>query len=128
MVAMLHRSLEEGALGFSTSQAHTHNDGDGMPVPSRAATRAELEALCTAVSTHDGTTLELIVPGCLNGFSEDEVDLMATLSLLADRPANWNVLGVSALNPGGLEHQLGGLDRPQPSAAPPWWRSPCPTP
>ena len=31
---------------------------------------------------------------------------MSTLSLLADRPANWNVLGVSALNPGAVEHQL----------------------
>ena len=106
MASVLARSLEEGALGFSTSQAPTHNDGDGMPVPSRAATRSELEELCRVLSTHPGTTLELIVPGCLNGFSEDEVDLMTTLSLLADRPANWNVLGVSALNPGGLEHQL----------------------
>jgi N-acyl-D-aspartate/D-glutamate deacylase len=106
MVAMLHRSIEEGALGFSTSQAHTHNDGDGSPVPSRSATRAEIEALCTAVGDHDGTTLEIIVPGCLNGFSDDEVDLMATLSLLADRPVNWNVLGVSAMNRSGLEHQL----------------------
>jgi N-acyl-D-aspartate/D-glutamate deacylase len=106
MVATLHRSLEEGALGFSTSQAHTHNDGDGSPVPSRSATRAEIEALCTAVGDHDGTTLEIIVPGCLNGFSDAEVDLMATLSLLANRPVNWNVLGVSAMNRDGLEHQL----------------------
>ncbi len=106
MVDVLHRSLAEGALGLSTSQAHTHNDGDGQPVPSRAATRPELEALCAALRGHPGTTLELIVPGCLNGFSEDEVDLMATLSLLADRPANWNVLGVSAMNPGAAEHQL----------------------
>jgi N-acyl-D-aspartate/D-glutamate deacylase len=106
MVALLHRSLEEGALGLSTSQAHTHNDGDGSPVPSRSATRGELEALCSAVADHDGTTLEIIVPGCLNGFSDDEVDLMATLSLLANRPVNWNVLGVSAMNRAGLEHQL----------------------
>jgi len=106
MASVVSRSLEEGALGFSTSQAPTHNDGDGMPVPSRAASRSELEALCRVLARHPGTTLELIVPGCLNGFSEDEVDLMATLSLLADRPANWNVLGVSALNPGGLERQL----------------------
>ncbi len=106
MVALLRRSLEEGALGFSTSQAHTHNDGDGSPVPSRSATRAEIEELCTAVGHHAGTTLEIIVPGCLNGFSEEEVDLMATLSLLADRPVNWNVLGVSAMNRDGLAHQL----------------------
>jgi N-acyl-D-aspartate/D-glutamate deacylase len=106
MVDMLHRSLEEGALGFSTSQAHTHNDGDGSPVPSRSATRAEIETLCAAVGEHPGTTLEIIVPGCLNGFSDDEVDLMATLSLLANRPVNWNVLGVSAMNRAGLEHQL----------------------
>jgi N-acyl-D-aspartate/D-glutamate deacylase len=106
MVDALHGALGEGALGFSTSQAHTHNDGDGQPVPSRRAGRDELEALCAAVADHPGTSLELIVPGCLNGFSEDEVELMATLSLRAGRPANWNVLGVSALNPGAAEHQL----------------------
>ena len=106
MRALLARCLDDGALGFSTSQAHTHNDGDGMPVPSRSAERGELESLCAALSEHPGTTLELILPGCLNGFSDDEVELMASLSLLADRPANWNVLGVSALNPGAVDHQL----------------------
>ena len=110
MVALAERSFAEGALGLSTSQAHTHNDGDGQPVPSRAADRAELEALSAALADHPGTTLELIVPGCLNGFSEEEVDLMATLSLLANRPANWNVLGVSAFNPSGCEQPASGVD------------------
>lgn len=106
MVALAERCYEEGALGLSTSQAHTHSDGSGQPVPSRAASRSELEALCASVSRHPGTVLELILPGCINGFSEEEVDLMATLSLLGNRPVNWNVLGVSALNPGRCEEQL----------------------
>jgi N-acyl-D-aspartate/D-glutamate deacylase len=106
MVAALHAALSEGALGFSTSQAHTHNDGYGQPVPSRAASRAELEALAAAVRAHEGTTVELIIAGCLNGFTEDDIDLMSTISLLADRPVNWNVLGVSAVNPDGLWSQL----------------------
>lgn len=106
MVAALHAALEEGALGFSSSQVATHHDGEGEPVPSRAARRPELEALASAVRPHPGTTLELIVQGCLNGFEDEEVDLMATLSLLADRPLNWNVLGVSALGHERTEHQL----------------------
>ncbi|MFZ0667822.1 MAG: amidohydrolase family protein [Acidimicrobiales bacterium] len=110
MVALAHQAMEQGAFGFSTSQAHTHHDGAGDPVPSRHADRAELEALCAAVKDHSGTTLEIIVPGCLNGFSDDEVELMGTLSLLAGRPANWNVLGVSAMSPDRTEHQLQASD------------------
>jgi N-acyl-D-aspartate/D-glutamate deacylase len=106
MQAALHAALAQGALGFSTSQVHTHNDGDGQPVPSRAAGRDEMECLAAAVREHEGTTVELIVPGCLNGFTEEEIDFLGTMSLLADRPVNWNVLGVSAMNPDAAWSQL----------------------
>ena len=43
----------------------------------------------------------MIVPGCLNGFSDEEIDLMTRISLLSGRPVNWNVLAPSAGNPDG---------------------------
>ena len=75
-----HESLAAGGLGLSTSRAFTHSDGDGEPVPSRHAAPDEVLALCEVVREHPGTTLEAITDGCLNGFSDDEVDLFARMS------------------------------------------------
>jgi N-acyl-D-aspartate/D-glutamate deacylase len=90
----LGESLAAGGLGFSSSQAPTHNDGDGAPVPSRAATREELLALCDVVRRHPGTTLEFIPT--VGPFSEEHVALMAAMSATGGRPLNWNVLVVGA--------------------------------
>jgi N-acyl-D-aspartate/D-glutamate deacylase len=111
MVAVLHRSLDEGGLGLSTTRSSTHSDGDGNPVASRLAGVEELLALCSAVGDHQGTTLEAIVEGCLKGFTEEEADLLASMSANANRPLNWNLLNVSARHRERAEHQLLPSDR-----------------
>lgn len=106
MQGLLHEALAAGAMGFSTSTASPHLDGDGQPVPSRAASSAEVLALAETVAGHPGTTLEVILAGCLRGFSEEEIDLLTSMSTLANRPVNWNVLGVSAANRAFCDQQL----------------------
>jgi N-acyl-D-aspartate/D-glutamate deacylase len=109
MADVLRTCLASGAMGLSTSRAPTHHDGDGNPVPSRSATDDELLALCAVVGKHPGTQLEAIVPGCLNGFSDDEVELLAAMSATAQRPLNWNVLGIG--DPDSYKTQLHASDR-----------------
>ncbi|MCG8589572.1 MAG: amidohydrolase family protein [Proteobacteria bacterium] len=111
MQALLRESLAAGGLGFSTSRSFSHRDGDGQPVPSRAASEEEVLSLCRVLRDHDGTSLEFITAGCLRGFSEDEVDLMARMSLEADRPLNWNVFSIDSADPERYENQLRASDR-----------------
>lgn len=108
MVKLLHESLDGGGLGFSSSAAPTHNDGDGKPVPSRAASRKELVALAAAVRDHAGTTLEFLPT--VGNFEDEHKDLMAAMSLAANRPLNWNVLGVSSFNQEMTASQLSASD------------------
>jgi N-acyl-D-aspartate/D-glutamate deacylase len=108
MQALLDASLAEGGLGFSSSWARTHNDAAGDMVPSRHATEEELLALCSVVKRHPGTTLEFI-PG-VGLFEDYATDLMAKMSLAANRPINWNVLFVGRGNDDMVNHNLAASD------------------
>ncbi|MEY2472524.1 MAG: hypothetical protein QOK28_1853 [Actinomycetota bacterium] len=106
MARVLGESIAAGGLGLSTTLSNTHSDGDGQPVASRWATPDELLRLCGVVGEHEGTTLEGIVQGCLDKFSDDEIDLLAGMSVAARRPINWNVLTVDPRSPEKIERQL----------------------
>jgi N-acyl-D-aspartate/D-glutamate deacylase len=110
MEALLHASLDAGGLGFSTSRSFTHRDGDGAPVPSRAASVDETLALARVLSRHEGTSLEFITDGCLNGLNDAEARLMADLSLAAERPLNWNVFTIDSREPELYARQLAASD------------------
>ncbi|MSO31916.1 MAG: D-aminoacylase [Ilumatobacteraceae bacterium] len=106
MRAELAKAIEAGALGFSFTNSTSHSDGEGEPVASRWATHDELIALCEETGKYPGTTLEGIVPGCLDTFSDDEIDLLAKMSAVANRPMNWNVLTVDSREPDRVPRQL----------------------
>ena len=110
MRRVLAESLVAGGLGLSTTLSRTHSDGDGRPVASRWSTPEELLALCEVVAEHDGTTLEAMTDGCLDRFSDDEIDLFASMSATARRPLNWNVLTIDSKEPGRIGRQLGAGD------------------
>jgi N-acyl-D-aspartate/D-glutamate deacylase len=104
MRALLRAGLEAGGIGFSSSWARTHNDAEGHMVPSRLATRDEMVALCETVGEFEGTSLEFIP--MVGPFDDWAVELMAAMSAAAQRPLNWNVLGVSSKNMPDVEQKL----------------------
>ena len=91
MVRLVEASLTGGALGLSSSLGEGHLDGDHRPVPSSCAGPDEFVALAGALRDHAGTTLEFIPS--IGPIPDDRVELMADMSLAADRSLNWNLLG-----------------------------------
>ena len=91
MARLVGESLAGGALGFSSSLGEGHLDGDHRPVPSSCAGHDEFVALAGVLRDHPGTTLEFIPS--IGPIPEDRIELMADMSLAADRPLNWNLLG-----------------------------------
>ncbi len=108
MVALLRDGLAAGGMGLTSTWSTSHNDHNGDPVPSRAASRDELVALCRVVRDFPGTSLEFIPQ--VGEFTRDTFQLMTDMSLAAQRPLNWNLLQIYSVNRESVDHQLGGGD------------------
>ena len=123
MAALLSDSLADGALGFSSGWDNAHYDGDGKAVPSRGARPEEFLALAARRGQAPGHD-HRHVP--VDGRApRDRMELMADMSVAADRPVNWNLLG--SMSPVEIyEQQLEACDLARDrAAASSRWR--CPT-
>lgn len=107
MKCLLEQCLDEGAIGFSSTIAITHNDADGEPVPSRHASHEEILALASTCAKHEGTSLEFMP--AIGEFSDEVIEFMLELTGAAKRPLNWNAL--TAGNSGLIANQLAASDR-----------------
>ncbi len=67
-------------------------------------------AFCEVVRDHPGTTLEYITNGCLDSFSDEEIELMVSHVHDSPRPLNWNLLTVDSRTP----DKTLGSSRPRP--------------
>jgi N-acyl-D-aspartate/D-glutamate deacylase len=111
MKEVLRQAIRDGAMGFSSSLSVTHNDADGIPVPSRHASREEVMQMYSVVSEFEGTVAEIAPPSV--DFNTDTYAVLTDVSLAARRPVNWNVVGVWQGTPEeleGLELRLGASD------------------
>lgn len=105
MQELLAAGLEAGGLGFSSSWGVAHYDGNGDPVPSRAAEPSELIALAGVCRSFEGTSLEFIPLG-VEAFDEEDLALLSGMSSAARRPLNWNLLRITTLNSPFVERAL----------------------
>jgi len=110
MCALLDQALEAGGFGFSTANVPTQVDGDGRPTPPNFASRDEFVELSRVCGNHGGTSIEFIPGTFLQGFSDDEMNLMADMSAAANRHLNWNTPLINRANPDIFRRQLSASD------------------
>jgi N-acyl-D-aspartate/D-glutamate deacylase len=100
MQAIVRGALAAGAIGFATSRAPTHVGYAGKPVPSRAASYAEVEALVGCLAEFDHGLLQATVGRDLF------IPQLGDLARATGKTASWTALLAGLFGPDGHRRAL----------------------
>ena len=94
LTAEVDAAIAAGAVGFSTSRSTTHVGAYGRPVPSRAASLAEIDAIADVLGRRRQGTFEAT-------FGPDFwVDEIGALGARIERPTSWSAIMSTSRRPG----------------------------
>ncbi len=106
MQVLVRQAMEEGALGFSTSQLEIHNDHTGRGVPSNFASPEEIVALCSVLAEFDRGAIEFIPRSLAIGYDDADRQLVLDMYRASGKPIELNILAPSPSYPLGWQKIL----------------------
>src|SRR5881296_1261583 len=86
MRALVHDAMAEGAAGFSSSQAPTHVDQEGRPVPSRRASFLEVATLAEAAGALGPATIAFLAESAVQGYNAEDREGLIVLARRSGSP------------------------------------------
>jgi N-acyl-D-amino-acid deacylase len=106
MKALVRQSMQEGAVGFSTSQISIHVGEDGREVPSNHASSEEILALASVLAEFDRGAIEIIPRSFNEGYDAADRQLLRDLYRVSGRPIELNILVPNPNHPMGWQSTL----------------------
>ena len=106
MQDLVRGAFADGAIGFTSSQLDLHVAHDGRGVPSNHAAPNELIALASVLSEVGRGCIEFIPRTFLNGYDDDDRELIRAMARAAGRPVHLNTLTLLPHAPEGWSRSL----------------------
>jgi N-acyl-D-aspartate/D-glutamate deacylase len=106
MQALVRQAMQEGAIGFSTSQVDLHVGEDGREVPSNHATADEIVALCSVLADFDYGAVEIISRSFTAGYDAADRELIRRMHEASGKPIELGPITPNADTPDGWSKTL----------------------
>ncbi|HEV3450345.1 MAG TPA: amidohydrolase family protein [Acidimicrobiia bacterium] len=103
---LLRAAMDDGAVGFTSSQLEIHQAHDGRGVPSNYAAPDELVALASVLGELGRGSIEFIPRSFLVGYDDDDRALIRGMAVASRRPIHLNTLTMMPHAPDGWRRSL----------------------